>query len=66
MLGWGEHLYPSTQEEADLLFEVSLVYRVSFRIAWTIQRNPVLKNKKRKKERNPLMCALLGVATVQS
>lgn len=32
-------------------FEASLVYRVSSRTARAIQRNPVLKNQKRKRER---------------
>jgi hypothetical protein len=31
-------------------FEASLVYRVSSRRARTIQRNPVLKNKKQKQQ----------------
>jgi hypothetical protein len=32
-------------------FEVSLVYRVSSRIARAIQRNPVLKNKNKTKQK---------------
>ena len=32
-------------------FEVSLVYRVSFRTARTTQRNPVLKKNQKKKKR---------------
>jgi hypothetical protein len=32
-------------------FEASLVYRVSFRTARAIQRNPVSKKKKKKKRR---------------
>jgi hypothetical protein len=32
-------------------FEASLIYRVSSRTARAIQRNPVLKNQKRKKKR---------------
>jgi hypothetical protein len=33
-------------------FEASLVYKVSFRTARAIQRNPVLKNKKQNKTNN--------------
>jgi hypothetical protein len=33
-------------------FETSLVYRVRFRTARATQRNPVSKNKKRKKTKN--------------
>jgi hypothetical protein len=39
-------------------FEASLVYKVSFRTARAIQRNPVSKNKKKtkkKKEHTPVM-----------
>jgi hypothetical protein len=32
-------------------FEASLVYRVSFRIARAIERNPVSKNKNKKKKK---------------
>jgi hypothetical protein len=48
---------PSTQEaEAGgfLEFEASLVYRVSSRTARAIQRNPVLKKKKVRKEETQL------------
>ena len=48
-----EHAFnPSTQEAETsgfLEFEASLVYKVSFRTARAIQRNPVLKNQKKKK-----------------
>jgi hypothetical protein len=33
-------------------FEASLVYKVSFRTAKTIQRNPVSKNQKKKKKKS--------------
>jgi hypothetical protein len=38
-------------------FEASLVYRVSSRTAWAIQRNPASKNqkKKKKKEKKEMM-----------
>jgi hypothetical protein len=51
-----EHAFnPSTQEtEARQIseFEASLAYKVSSRTARAIQRNPVLKNQKRKKKAN--------------
>jgi hypothetical protein len=36
-------------------FEASLVYKVSSKIARAIQRNPVSKNQKKKKERKKLI-----------
>jgi hypothetical protein len=33
-------------------FEASLVYKVSSRTAWAIQRNPVLKKNKKQKNKN--------------
>jgi hypothetical protein len=36
-------------------FEASLVYKVSFRTARAIQRNPVSKNKKTNKKRIPYL-----------
>jgi hypothetical protein len=40
------------QKQNDLCeFELSLVYRSSTRTVWAMQRNSVLKKKKRKKER---------------
>jgi hypothetical protein len=61
---------PSTQEaEAgrSLEFEPSLVYRVNSRTTKVTQRNPVLKNQKKKKrrechqEKDVLMCYLRAV-----
>ena len=43
--------YLSTQRQADLEFEVSLVYRASSKTARATQRNPVLIKKERKEER---------------
>jgi hypothetical protein len=49
-------------------FEASLVYKVSSRIAWAIQRNPVSKNKNKTKTKNKTTttkkkgAALLGEA----
>ena len=37
------------QRQADFELEASLVYKVSSRTARAIQRNPVLKNQKKKK-----------------
>jgi hypothetical protein len=42
---------PGRQRQGDSEFEASLVYRVSSRTAWAIQRNPVSKNKQTKKKK---------------
>jgi hypothetical protein len=42
------------QRQADSEFEASLVYRVSSRKARAIQRNPVSKNQKKKKNGNQM------------
>jgi hypothetical protein len=48
---WRTPLIPALGRQRQASFEASLVYRVSSRIARTIQRNPVSKNKNNNKNK---------------
>jgi hypothetical protein len=49
------HTFNPSTWEASSEFKASLVYRVSSRTATAIQRNPVLKTRKRKKSKRKIL-----------